>query len=111
MKIERQRVGTVDVLRPTGALVEEDAQAFTQTLGERLRTGNPRLVVALQDVPYMDSQAIEGLLDATEALHAQGGSLRLAQVSPTCREILELTGVTENFFLFDDVPSAVKSFL
>lgn len=111
MKIERQQVGTVDVLTPIGALVDEDAEEFSRILLEHLSSANPRVVVALQEVPYMDSVAIEGLLNTADELSYRATGLKLVHVSPTCREILELTGHSEKFRFFSEVQDAVKSYL
>jgi anti-anti-sigma factor len=69
------------------------------------------MVLAMQEVPYADSSALEGLLAATDELHERASSLKLAGVTPTCREILELTGLSSHFRYFKDVQDAVKSFL
>ena len=89
MKTEHQKVGTVDVLTPVGALVDEDAEQFSRVLLERLKSSNPRVVLSLAEVPYMDSAALEGLLKATDELADRAMSLKLANLPPTCREILE----------------------
>lgn len=111
MKIEQQQVGTVDVFTPIGPLVDQDGETFVRTLSQRLKSANPRVVVAMQEVPYVDSEALEGLLDATEDLFDRASALKLAAVTPTCREILELTGLSTRFRFFKDVQDAVKSFL
>ena len=111
MKVGRQQIGTVEVFTPVGALVDEDAEHFASTLQTALTSPNPRVVVSLQDVPYLDSAALEGLLDATDELANRASKLKLAQVSPTCREILELTGLTGRFRIFNDVQDAVRSYL
>lgn len=111
MKVERQQVGTVDVFLPAGALVDEDGEKFCKTLVGRLKSANPRVVVAMQDVPYLDSVSLEGLLDATEQLSGRGMSLRLANVTPGCREIFELTGLSGRFRFFENVQDAVRSFM
>lgn len=111
MKIERQRIGTVEVLSPIGTLIDDDAERFTRLLMERLRSPNSRVVVSMHDVPYMDSGALEGLLDAVDELAGYAASLKLAALTPTCREVLELTGLSGKFRLFNEVQDAVKSFL
>lgn len=111
MKVERQQVGTVDVLAPVGALVEQDAESFSKILLERVQSPNPRVVVLLKETPYLDSAAIEGLLAATDELGDRAMTLKLVSVPGTCREILELTGVSGRFSFFEDVQDAVKSFL
>ncbi len=111
MRVERQRVGTVDVLSIAGALVEQDAEDFTRRLLSAIRSSNPRVIVWLHEVPYMDSAAVEGLLAAADELEPRAMNLKLAGVPPTCREILELIGVSGRFSYFKDVQDAVKSFL
>ncbi len=111
MKIEHEQIGTVEVLSPIGPLVDEGAEAFTQQILARVRSSNPRVVASLREVPYMDSCAIEGLLEATDELSSRAMNLRLVETPPTCREILELVGVAGQFAFFPDVQSAVRSFL
>ncbi len=111
MKTDQQQVGTVDVFTPLGALVDQDAEKFTKLLLRRLRSANPRVVVSLREVPYMDSAALEGLVAATEELADRATCLKLANVPPACREVLELTGTAGRFRFFEDVQDAVRSFL
>ena len=109
MKIERQRVGTVEVCTPFGPLVEEDAQEFVEALIERLRGPNPRVVVSLHEVPYVDSIALEGFADAADELDDMASRLKLVQVTPSCREAMELTGLASRFQFFEEVGDAVRS--
>ena len=111
MKVEHQQIGTVDVLKPSGALVDVDGEQFVKALHQRLKSPNPRVVVAMPEVPYLDSAALEGLVSATEMMQDYAMSLKLAAVPPTCREIFELTGLSNRFRFFKDVQDAVKSFL
>jgi anti-anti-sigma factor len=111
VKVEHQRAGSVDVLKPVGALVDKDAESFAKDLLERVQSANPRVVLSMHEVPYLDSAAIEYLLNAADELAERAVSLKLARVPPTCREILELTGVAERFSFFNDVQDAVRSFL
>lgn len=111
MKVGRQQVGTVEVFTPIGPLVDQEADNFFTPLLERVRSSNPRVVVSLREVPYMDSGAIEGLLSASDELSDRAANLKLADVPPTCREILDLTGVTGRFSFFEGVQDAVRSFL
>jgi anti-anti-sigma factor len=111
MKIERQRIGTVEVCAPVGPLTEEDATQFTRVLLERIRASSARLVVSMREVPYFDSTALEGLVTASDELGEQAARLKLVQVNQTCREVLELTGLAPRFQFFEEVQDAVKSFL
>ncbi|MCH7719533.1 MAG: STAS domain-containing protein [Planctomycetes bacterium] len=111
MKIDRQEIGTVQVLTPQGALVDDDAGEFAGLLEQKLESPNLRLVLSLNEVPYLDSRALEALLDCSDALRARSAPLKLAAVSPTCREIMQLTGLADRFQFFEQVQDAVRSFL
>lgn len=111
MKVERQQVGTVEVLAPIGPLVDEDAQEFCGVLKASIAGPSPRVVVSMHEVPYLDSVALEGLLDASEELADRAMVLKLVNATPTCREILDMTDLTGKFRFFHSVNDAVKSFL
>lgn len=111
MKMECRQVGTVEVCTPVGPLVDEDADQFSAKILQQLRSPNSRAVVALSEVPYMDSAALEGLLDAADELSDRGARLKLVGVTATCREVMELTGLSDRFQFFEELEDAVKSFL
>ncbi len=111
MKIERRTVGTVEVCSPQDALVDELSERFGHTLRECLAGPNPRVVVGMKDVGYMDSAALEDLVAVAHDFHERGAQLKLANVTPTCREIFELTGLSGQFQFFESVDAAVRSYL
>lgn len=111
MKLERQEIGTVEILSLQGALADDDAEEFSSLLQQRLSGPNPRVAVSLREVAYMDSVALDGLVAAADTLIDRGGRLKLVAVSPTCREILELTGLSGRFQFFEEPNDAVRSFL
>ena len=111
MNIDIKRIGTVDVLTPKVPLVDDDAEEFVEIVKTQLDAPNPRFVLDMHEVPYMSSRGIEGLVEAATDLQQRGGGLRLASVTATCREILELTGHAERIAFFDDTQDAVRSFL
>ncbi len=111
MKIEALKMGSVDVIVPLGPLVDKDATEFGNILREKLHVTKPHVVVSLQHVPYMDSVALETLVLVSEDLAECAEELKLAQVPQICREVLELTGTTHYFRIFNEVEDAVKSYL
>ena len=111
MKVARRTVGTVEVCAPQEALVDDGAAEFTLALKSYVNGPNPRLVVAMNDVGYMDSTALEGLLEVADELGDRSQQLKLAAVTATCREILQATGLSGRFEFFESVDAAVRSFL
>ena len=98
MKIDQQQVGSVAVLTVRGALIEDDAGKFSTELKRSVQAASLRLVLNLHEVPYVDSVALEGLLDVVDALDERSARLRLAAVPGTVREVLQLTEQNPNLF-------------
>jgi len=111
MKIETQQVGSVTVIAAKGALMEDDATRFAAEMKRTVQSSNVRLVLDFHEVPYLDSVALEGLLDASDELDGRSQRLRLACVPSTVREVLQLTGLSQRFEFFEKVEDAVRSFL
>lgn len=112
MKIEQQKHGAVTVIRPCGAITNEnDAAQFRaegfETLGKTLG----RFVVDASELAFVDSAGLEALVDLTHELGAGGRSLCLCGTGETLREVLSITGLMSEFTLHEDVQSAVRSFL
>jgi anti-sigma B factor antagonist len=70
-----------------------------------------RVVIDMSAVPFVDSKGLESLVDLTEEMAKSGQVLKLCAPSKTVREVLELTAVVSMFDHFEDVNSAVRSFL
>ena len=111
MKILEQRHGAVTVLKPEGALLDADADQFKSGAVNSLRATMGRVVVDMSAVPFVDSKGLEALLDVTDEMSQQGQSLKLCATNKTVREVLELTDLVSLFEHYEDVNSAVRSFL
>jgi stage II sporulation protein AA (anti-sigma F factor antagonist) len=111
MKITEQRQGAVLVLKPDGALVEQECASFKAKLAEATGASLGRFVLDLSAVPFVDSRGLEALVEATEELGKSGQALRLCAVNKTIREVFDLTDLTNLFEHFEDANTAVRSFL
>lgn len=111
MEIQEQRQGAVVVIRPNGPLTGEDAILVKRRLEEAIQQNLGRVVLDAAAIPYADSQGLEVLVDLTERLEQTGRALKLSGVGETLREALELVGWAEAFEFYQDVQSAVRSFL
>ncbi len=111
MEINEQRQGAVTVLKPQGPLVAQDAEQFKETLSAVLATSLGRFVVDASEIPFVDSRGLEVLKEATEHLSDSGQALRLCGANETLREVFDLTDLSKLFEHYQDVNSAVRSFL
>ena len=61
-----------------------------------LKFGDAKCVVLdLANVPYMSSSGLRLLLTAHKAMLGKGGELQIANVQPTVREVLDITGFSD----------------
>jgi anti-sigma B factor antagonist len=111
MEIVTQQRGAVLVIRPAGPLTGAEAEAFRTTVGGLVREHLGRVVIDASAVPYVDSGGLESLTDVAEELARSGKGMKLCTANETIRQVLDLTGLAPHFEHFDDVNSAVRSFL
>jgi anti-sigma B factor antagonist len=112
MLIETNRHGAVSVVRPDGPVItEDDATLFRTETFNVLGSTLGRFVVDATEMTFVDSNGLEALVDITNEVAAGGSQLKMCGVSETLREILMLTGISKKFQQYEDVQSAVRSFL
>ena len=99
------------VLKPMGPLCQDDADLFKQRMDDVLGKSLGRFVIDASAIPFVDSLGLEALVDVSEQLAKSGQSLKLCAPNDTLREVFDLTELTSRFETFEDVNSAVRSFL
>lgn len=111
MEIQEQRQGAVTVIKPIGPLVGADAEEFKQAADLVIVRSLGRFIVDASSIQYADSRGLEVLAELTHELQQSGQVLRLCAAGETLREVLELTELHDQFEHYQDVTSAVRSFL
>ena len=84
-------------------------------LGSNLRSlldaGQYKLVLNMKEVSYTSSAALRELISTWKSCRRWNrGDMRLAEVNPNIKKVLELTGLNSQFMLFDTDAEAVGSF-
>jgi anti-anti-sigma factor len=110
MKVETQLHGMVAVVVPHGALVADESADFKRAVAEAVERKGGRVVIDLSEVPYLDSVGIESLLELYSGQPSAMGGPKLAALSETCREALDLTDVLARLDVFDTVENALRSY-
>jgi anti-anti-sigma factor len=116
VKINSQPHGNVSVVVAHGPLIAEeliDLRRAVQTAAA-VGPGAPgrHVVVDMSDVPYLDSSGIELLIELSglqNATHPGAPGPKLAALSSTCLEALELTDVLPRLQVYDTVDNALRS--
>jgi anti-sigma B factor antagonist len=111
MTIAELRQGAVTVLRPSGPLIQQDAAALREQLLRASSANLGRVVLDMSEIPFVDSAGLEAMLDVTEEMSQSGQTLRLCGANKNVREVMTLTDIAPLFDHFEDVTTAVRSFL
>ena len=107
---QREREGIV-ILDLHGRLVVGEAtSALREKIRELSETGRHNLIVNLQDVDYIDSTGLGGLVISYTTLKKAGGALKVTNLSRRNIELLVLTKLSTVFEVFNDEQDAVNSF-
>ncbi|MCI0498229.1 MAG: STAS domain-containing protein [Planctomycetales bacterium] len=111
MKIESQKYNDVIVLQLQGEFTAEAIKAFEDETSSALAAKVSGLVLDMSKVPFMDSRALEFLLDLNDKSRERTRQLKIAGLDETCAKILEITRLLGQFDTYAELTEAVKSFV
>ena len=83
--------GGITIVRPSGRLDMLTAAQLKQDLVKIVGEGQPRLVIDLAGVTFIDSSGLGALIGGLKVARQAGGDLRIAQPNQQARVILQLT--------------------
>jgi len=90
LEIEVDDTGPVALCRPVGELDAYTVSVFRDSLSA-LAT-QPRLVIDLSEVPFMDSAGLGALIGGIRRTRENGGEVAVACSRPTLTRLLHTTG-------------------
>ena len=96
----------VTIVRPRGRLDMQSAQGLRQELGQLAAAGQPRLVLDLEGVGFMDSSGLGAIISGLKAARQTGGDLRIARANEQVRLVLQLTSLDRVLHPFESVEEA-----
>jgi len=99
------------LVRISGRIDGSVAPEFGSNLRNLTDSDHHKLVINMKDVSYTSSAALRELISTWKICRRWNrGDMRLAEVSPNIRKVLELTGLSTQFMLYDSEAEAVGSF-
>lgn len=110
MHIHIQPRDGIAIVAISGSVDGLTAETLLTTLQAHVEDGHTRLVVDLAAVEYTSSAGLRALLATVKEARRRGGDLRLAQINPNVRKVLELSGFVTILKIFAEVDEAVESY-
>ena len=109
MKLSYEDHHTITVLKISGDLTVDQADAFRRACQERFDAGARHVVVDMENLTVVDSAGLEALLWIIDEVSGRGGQLRLVKPDSTISKVLEITRLDRCFNVHDSIESAAKS--
>jgi len=93
----------------TGRLDAVTAPEYEKKMQELIAGGDIRLVVDFEQLDYISSAGLRGLLVTAKLLKAKGGQVRFANVKGTVKEVFDISGFGSIFQMDDTVAAALAA--
>lgn len=107
---EREREGIVVLDLKGRLIVGEPVSSLREKIRELSDGGKVNVVLNLEELEYIDSTGLGGLVISYTTLKKAGGALKILNLSKRNVELLVLTKLTTVFELFADEQDAINSF-
>jgi anti-sigma B factor antagonist len=107
---QREREGIVILDLKGRLVVGEPIAGLRERIRELTEAGRHNIILNLQEVDYIDSTGLGGLVIAYTTLKKAGGALKVLNLSKRTIELLVLTKLSTVFEVFNDEQDAVNSF-
>jgi anti-sigma B factor antagonist len=111
MQIEERSAGDVTVLDLKGKMtLGEGDELLRDKINSLIQQGRLKVVLNLEDVPYIDSAGLGEIVRTYTTISRQGGSLKLLNLTKRISDLLSITKLLTVFDTYDSEADAVRSF-
>jgi len=111
VKMSSRQVGDVTVVDAAGRItLGEGASVFRDMIRDLAAKGDKKILVNLSDVSYIDSSGIGEMVSSFTTVTNHGGQLKLLGLTKRVKDLLQITKLYTVFDVFEDEPSAIRSF-
>lgn len=94
----------------SGRVVFGEESAALRDMVKKLLAQNPKVVMSLREVTYIDSGGLGTLVSLFTSARNAGGAVKLASLSKRVGDLLQVTKLLTIFEVFDDEEAAARSF-
>src|SRR5260370_25779289 len=112
LEIETKEREGITILDLHGRItMGEEAGKFRQVVQDLARGANPKLILNMQHVDYIDSTGLGAIVMSSTSFRKAGGEVKLLNLNRRHIELLVATKLTTIFEIFGDEQDAVNSIL
>jgi anti-sigma B factor antagonist len=110
VEISVRRLDKITIFDITGHIDLANSPEIRKTLLKELKElKTPRVIMNLKNVKYIDSSGVASLVEGLKAARDMKSRFILFGLSPSAREVLQLSRLLKVFEVYDDEEQAVTS--
>jgi anti-sigma B factor antagonist len=111
MQIEERIVNDVTILDLKGKItLGEGDEALKDKINSLVHQNRKKILLNLEDVPYIDSAGLGEIVRTYTTVSRQGGQLKLVNLTKRITDLLSITKLLTVFETFESEPEALKSY-
>ena len=95
------------LLNPGKSITHENCQEIKDRIDTQIKQQKTEIILDCKAVAFLDSAALELLLQTHEELRRQGGALKIAGLNQVCQDILVATRLIHTLYVYEDIHKAV----
>jgi anti-sigma B factor antagonist len=110
LTVNRREVEDITVLSCDGRIDFGDDAGVLRTALKALIPGTPRVIIDLEHATHMDSGGLGVMVSLYCSAQAAGTEIKLANLGPRLKGVLQITKLVTVFEVYDTVEQAVAAF-
>jgi anti-sigma B factor antagonist len=111
MQIEERIVNDVTILDLKGKItLGEGDEALKDKINSLVHQNRKKILLNLEDVPYIDSAGLGEIVRTYTTVSRQGGQLKLVNLTKRITDLLSITKLLTVFETYESEPEAIKSY-
>jgi len=95
------------VITLEGRIDATSAKELEEACSGWIGSGETNLVMDFQNVDFISSAGLRVILLAAKLLKTQNGSIKLCSLSPTLRDVFEISGFSKLFLIYPNLSDAL----
>ncbi len=92
---------------PKKSITWENSADIRKILAQKIQAGVSEIILDFKQVGFLDSAALEMLIDSHDTLMSQGGVLKIVNLNEVCKDILLATRIINILSVYKDINEAI----
>ena len=111
IKVEKEIISFgIEIVEAAGTLDSNTVSKFTGFVASLLEEKSNKLILDLKNLEYVSSAGIGAIIEYHDKAAALAGDIKLLNVGPRIKKVMELCGVFQLVETFDSEEAAVESY-